>query len=706
MISSYNNSSQPSFESMGSLNLTKPELTEVNKTKKVLEEAISAAFPSSSESTSIKSMKKSIKMLEEKETQLTQQDEIRPQVRQKILEIIGREKKGISEAMHELANTKLQTNIRSKNVQNTTIMPSEIRAAWASLAAFKSMNAKEQEVLSVIIAKELMAVLENPSLHLQEIHFNKKKEYTLTQTHSQGPSKAPLTFYIKIDPAAQKAIISINAKKSPESFLGKGGYKKVYEGCELIVPLRCDQDGRLTVDSKKAIARPKTPGDLVNFQRNAIEPSKIHAEIYERLAAEGIPAHITEPVQVREHTSRGINKQELIQKYYQKDLLKLIRTGTYDTATSENVSITFGEKLSLIEEIFETVAAFAQIGIVHRDIKPMNILLEATNDILHAYVHDFDLITKGALGFSDKYIYWDLAGQRGLPSTASDIVGAMLITAELLFDLPHNFYSDFDHEYFKQTPNNSFKTFFLSQSLNDLRSNGLPAPKNTPDVRGMLSHMKALAEDENTDMAMRKKASELHNKLSTNMLLLGEIYKVFRNEESWDKMLHGSCLCYYAGLSKEEYEEELQIGKGNIRKRFNLGVETWIKDQVLQNLGPNVLKVANMTRDEFLQQKAEVIINILAADKKVLREHFTEEQIKNLNDIKNYMITLKKLAIDLPSTGDPELFSLLNSSNPSERAEGQKLCYQHFGDPSALKKRIAQIQKRYRDNFIASAPLK
>jgi serine/threonine protein kinase len=301
------------------------------------------------------------------------------------------------------AATIFQTAIRSLQVKNTTILPSELQISWSQLPMLASLAQEVQREFSVIIARELQT-LQQSAFPYKETHFCKSKEYQISPGHKARPERP---FFIKIDPKAQVAVISFNEKKSDDSLLGKTEHKFVRSGVELQVSLQMGEIHRTTVVSSKAISYPRSPEE---FDLELLPCNEMHIKVLQKVKDHGLLGRFSTPAVAREYVSKGQRKRVFIQERYQSDLQKVIQNANTLQADkwSPPVKLNLETRLSLLEDLFEAIDSLATLGITHRDVKPANVLLKYDLGSLHAYLHDFGLTQdNNPLGLPQYYHYWD-----------------------------------------------------------------------------------------------------------------------------------------------------------------------------------------------------------------------------------------------------------------------------------------------------------
>ncbi|MBA3238607.1 MAG: hypothetical protein H0T62_09720 [Parachlamydiaceae bacterium] len=629
------------------------------------------AFSKTGQPKKLEKIESSLRLLKNVEYLLSIDDEISNLVKNELLNTISTEQQDIARAY---ASIVLQKNIRGKQAQDLAIMPHELRFSWAVFPPLAKMKEEEQKDLSQIIAHELQNVLANPSLHNKDQYFKKNTAYKLNP-HSISDLHNVRPFYIRIDTEKKIAIISINEPKSQETFLGDGSFKTVHSGYEVKVPLKFGKHGRLIAETKNAVARPKMPE---TFLETVLEPNRVHTEIYNQMKSKNIPGRLTHPPKLLEHLKNGEKKQKLVQTLYPSNLEKLGATGTYqaDKATPPKF-VTYETKLLLVEELFETVDSLGNMGIVHRDIKPPNVLLKENANILHSYVHDFDLVIKdSALGMASDYFFWDAAGKIGLVSHYSDMVGAVLTACQLLFTRSEEFFQYSHHEFFK---------YGIQAAINQFIS----------PISSGIWHLLFLDPKHPSLSQLSVDDRILVAKTRADLKVLDLFCKVFENEDRWKNQLLGSCICHFANLNAYEYTMMQNDNKDSeIRKKMKHGMEVWTKNELLEILGDEIFAMIKINSESFAKKGvAEILYKLKNLE---LKSYLSSDKFAKFNHLCNQYSSLLNLNRQiLPQDADPKLFALLNSKNPEERKEGREIAFKSIGRGTQLKQDIHQIQINY-----------
>lgn len=88
----------------------------------------------------------------------------------------------------------------------------------------------------------------------------------------------------------------------------------------------------------------------------------------------------------------------------------------------------------LLHDVAETLSEFHRLGIIHRDVKGPNILVDIQDDHAEGYLADFDLLmAPGKSDITNAYHYWDSATRKGNASKAADIYGFAMTMGDTLF---------------------------------------------------------------------------------------------------------------------------------------------------------------------------------------------------------------------------------------------------------------------------------
>jgi serine/threonine protein kinase len=568
-------------------------------------------------------------------------------------------------------------------------VPSLLTEALSSIPYLSMENKKVLYDFSIIIANEMKKITLDSNLHEKDIYYSKKTGFQLNEAgdnqnlkYDAGHSITfPWNFHIKYSSKLSQATFTM---KDKNEILGTGTYKEIYLGHQLKVPLKFDEGGQLIKKSIKAIAKVIDPENFESELRGSIMD---HTWIYNQFINQNLPGFIAKPPIVREYTKNGCIKIDLVQSCYAKDFSQI------------DEIFNFEKRLLILEELFVTIDSLSLLGITHRDITPENILLKMKSDDSHAYLNDFDLVSKKALGFSRNYVYWDLAGQIGLISHSSDLVSAMLTACSVLFEKFSC--SDQNHDIFKSGAEEAFQSFISLQLRDQLEDVGIMpcASLNSQNMIGQLE--KIYYEDVSLEDEDRKIIIQLLTEAKASFKILQVFGEIFKKEEVWRDLLLGSCIFHFANLSQEmtayDYAILRKFEPNQLLKKFNIGIQIWMKERIVNILKDNLSTVLNAIgeNDSEINQDTLAKINSYNNEGK-LKDLMSAEQAQECFILDNQIQTLYELPNHpCPYEAHPKLFALLNSENPQEQKEGREIGYRFFGRALDVKNEILRIRKEY-----------
>jgi serine/threonine protein kinase len=581
------------------------------------------------------------------------------------------------QASHKLAKHN-SLDVAEARAEQIQIRSRDIQHCFMSYLEFQtSFTLEEQNEYCLAIASELQDIIDSPKECGKDIYFKKGSPVTIETEEGPKPITLKWTFYINVSPDLGHAKIEINI---PESPLGQGTYKRASKEATFEVPLQPHVE---TVLVEKARLRPN-PGGKDVFQ-TAILSNKQQQVIKDIIDKSGRTAYMTEPAHVRVHQSGTKEERfEMIMALYCGDLEKV-----------QNLSL--DKKMQLLDDMLCTLDVFAQAGIVHRDIKPANVLLDSK----HAYVHDFDLTQiESSVGLSADYIYWDRAGQLGLVSHASDVVGAVMTATLVVFNDSFNSkvnpnagkITDFAHTMFKQGNDHAFQTIALPSLKHEYEKIWLKlATSEAQTSEQFLNHLKKMAENPNTPKDRREKYQKLYEEASYKIALLNTFCDVMKKEDDFSSQLVGSCICHFAKKTQRAYESSTL---DELRVPYKQGVCEWVKAE----LGPTTVKKLQdrfkldfSTLDHFSELPFE--------DYDTTYSFLNEKERKTLSRVLDAQDSLSSL-IDkaqeeklIPNTANNRLFAHLLSPDPDARAKGRAMCFDAFSTTGMLKDRISAISQ-------------
>jgi len=588
------------------------------------------------------------------------------------------------------ASTALQAHIRRNNVQKLIVWPSELKAAWwGSIASITKESWAKQKEFSIFMSRMVSKTLADPSSYGKEQYFPKAKNGVSQCRETTSPL---CTFYITVADDLTTVTIAINEQKKVAGLLGYGTNRIVSKGQEMQVPLTIDKQRRLIQLSGAAVSRSRTK-DPYDFAFFLAHPNQFQQDLYDKLKNENLPGRIASASRIRQHLKNGSITEELVGPRYLGDLSRLKVNGEFNYIDGLRF-LKYEEKLSLIIDIFETIASLHEIGVVHRDIRPHNILVGDENSILHAYLHDFDHYHLGEycpIAMSYDYFFWDMGGQIGLVSHASDIVGALFTACRILFFCRESYDQSLSHWVFKDEESWVLNQFIkLKEPLKDV---GINLPYNLTLEQMVDSLTEITMGSDSKDV--KQKAAKILAQTKADIKILQAFHKVFSKEEAWKNQLWGSCICYFANLTADEYKTLRKNDTQQIQLKYEEGVRDWQEGELMKMVTDDIL---NLLPEEYSQKPASEIFEALS---KIPNDKYFSLPLKTTKQIQRFGSQKKSLLGELlpkgnfPLEADPALFSLLCSDDPQKRKEGREIGFQFFGRAGDLKQEIQQSREAY-----------
>lgn len=269
--------------------------------------------------------------------------------------------------------------------------------------------------------------------------------------------------------------------------LGSGTYKKVKKCHKIYIPF--NEGTQALVESKPSVlarVRQSTSIDSV------VAGLALHREIIS-LIAKGTrlvpPADVLDTFHKPESvTNEGVAKTlderkvlEIVQDWFNGDLSAANEIGeipsSFKGGSPQHV-LSFVDRLEIVENVFDSLQEMHKAGIIHRDVKPANVLLKIEEDgNVHGYLSDFDLTTREGMDIRSPYRYWDVRSKLGYVSPSSDVYGAVVSAADTFIPGFENYISgDFPlfSEAIRLNPEAEWKKlepFVLEMTLENLRFN-------------------------------------------------------------------------------------------------------------------------------------------------------------------------------------------------------------------------------------------
>lgn len=651
-----------------------------------IDEANKKAFKSNGALRSQLKIDSAIKILNSQELILKNDNTIDKELKNSLLLCLSEEKNKILTAKAAIT---LQSFIRGKNAENRAVLPSQLLNALQSIPFLDDLGDLEKQEFSLRIARELQTIMDDPKKHNVLIRYSKNDgDSSLTNQPSL------YTFYINVDPESLIAVVSLKPKKNQKKYLGKGGFKTVYSGVDIAIPLKVEANGRLMYLENKAIAIPKKG---VDFKTRLMSPNALHAEIYEEISKKKLPGRITTPAYVREHVSKGgVTKFELIQDCYSGDLYKIAKKGYYRDS-GKLVTFDYEHIFEHLEDLFQTIHSLSVLGYTHGDVKVENLLVAEEDGSIKSFLHDFDYVSKRCLGKLRANFYIDLAGQNGLYSPVTDIISSIVTSLELLFGFHAKIKPD--HKGLHASEPELYTKFIVANIFKSIKEGKIPINRPSLLPKDMLEMFFYISNSDKHDNETRRFALDSYIDLKVGLKLLSTFKAFFNKEHIFESKMYGSCIAHFSGLSKEDYENLRSggdAGLGEIRYLFLEGVNVYVIDEIARIFGRDIHKKLKLTEDEFYDSDMSVVVERLQRFL-ISSGSLSIEDFYPLYERAHTLTHLTELFQDIkmPAYENPDLFRFLDSENPQERQAGQQMVYQLFGSAEDLQKEIHQIRLDY-----------
>ncbi len=220
--------------------------------------------------------------------------------------------------------------------------------------------------------------------------------------------------------------------------IGKGAYKLILPAIDVTYPsLEISEHARVCL---------RDQGRAVDIYLSNMLHSELYASLHD--PAKGI--RITPPLEPRR--VHPVERSDLLvveysQPEFPHDLDRVLR--------GEELCrrFTFGKALDVCIDLAATLEALHAVGVIHRDVKPSNVLLDRD---LNPYLNDFDLSLKSCLSVASSFSYWDYGAQTGLSSPFTDVVGFTVTLVQAIFPYACGneveFADDPEHDFFALAP--------------------------------------------------------------------------------------------------------------------------------------------------------------------------------------------------------------------------------------------------------------
>lgn len=253
----------------------------------------------------------------------------------------------------------------------------------------------------------------------------------------------PFTFYLEKKPDPQGLNVNfIMPKVIPGAIVGSGTYKIVKTSCDLDIPSPGSSQRPTISISDTVLIRPRP--QYVEHVRSGFEKAqRLLSRIKSKIDIAPIPVERTYTPRTPKNVE-GIEyageRTEFVQERFQGDIEKVIKSGTLPLNIAPNAGrkqFNIADKFNLLIDVGNTLSKFHAAGIVHRDIKPLNLLVKITGPEQRAtgIVSDFDLIGEVRVSShtSDRYAWWDPCSRKGIITTNSDVYGLVYTLGQTVF---------------------------------------------------------------------------------------------------------------------------------------------------------------------------------------------------------------------------------------------------------------------------------
>ncbi|MBH1989183.1 MAG: hypothetical protein I8H75_01385 [Myxococcaceae bacterium] len=315
----------------------------------------------------------------------------------------------------------LEANALGRMVRKKTVMPSEIQKFLESNLGDFKRDISDLTSISRMIAREILNLDHSGALNTPGTKLLLGKSYAFASEAAFKAGKAmpadvrkqeAVSLELPFDMWVQKTEAGIEVELVGKK-LGSGTYKTVFQSRTLNIDLNSEKH-------EKSIHR------TVLVKANTPEANRVIIQGADIVKA-ALSSDMSDPsiriAGILSKTSRvNRNKLEAREAEYVGELK------TFQGSLSE--------KLAVIGDAARTIQRFHEKGIVHRDIKPPNILVSHDK---RGYTNDYDLTNSfGQSEIRSDYPYWDALSREGIVTPFSDAYGFARTSLEMLFGFAWN----------------------------------------------------------------------------------------------------------------------------------------------------------------------------------------------------------------------------------------------------------------------------
>jgi hypothetical protein len=251
---------------------------------------------------------------------------------------------------------------------------------------------------------------------------------------SKTQKKLPATFYLKND--SQNLWIQIYGPKK-EAFQGSGTFKTVKKTLTLKIPLVLVKDTppeNMGLPIQTVLQRSKKGSNddkLDSIYAGAMSAIHIKEKIHQQ------NSHVNFPIFLSYHEYEiKESRIEIGMAWYNGDLYQLCQNDKLPLdmyGIKERNSFDLREKLKVLIDAGKTLKALHQIGFIHLDVKPQNILIHLRENQINGFLSDYDntINQPGQIINSNLlYEYYNVCAQNRLLLVGVDMFAFAMTIAE------------------------------------------------------------------------------------------------------------------------------------------------------------------------------------------------------------------------------------------------------------------------------------